>query len=100
MTHECLQAEGQQRKAADEPLLQAPFTAELGGVAPVFITPGNWTRQDMERAAQTIWFGATSNAGCNCVAPRAIIMSSEWPQVRASSRTSVSHNVQRGVVPD
>ena len=76
-----VQEEGRQRKAAGTPLLQAPITSELGGVAPVFITPGVWTHEDMVHAAQTIWFGATSNAGCNCVTPRAIIMSAEWPQV-------------------
>ena len=77
-----VQEEGQQRKAAAAPLLQVPFTSELGGVAPVFVTPGVWSRDDMRNAARAIWFGATSNAGANCITPRALIMSAEWPQVQ------------------
>ena len=84
------QEKGQARKEANDPVLKVPFTAELGNVTPVLVTPGAWTAEDMATAASQIAFGTTNNAGCNCLAPKAIIMSAEWPQVR-STATQQSH---------
>lgn len=91
-----LQKEGEKGKAENAPLLSVPFTSELGNVTPVFITPAKWTQEEMVKAAQTIAFGTTLNAGCNCLSPKVIVMSDQWPQVCATSSQSYrgSHSDQ------
>lgn len=81
-----MQKDGVTRKAASKPLLTVPFSSELGNVTPVFVTPAKWSQVDMKQAAQSIAFGTTLNAGCNCIAPKVIVMSAEWSQVRNTSR--------------
>ena len=80
-----VQEEGAARKAASEPLLKVPFTAELGNVTPVLVAPGPWTDAEMATAAKGIAFGTQNNAGCNCLSPKVIVMAAEWPQVRCTA---------------
>ena len=80
-----MQAEGEKRKAADDPLLKVPFTAELGNATPLFITPAEWTSDELQRVAKKTVFATTNNAGCNCLAPKVILMSADWPQVHTTT---------------
>jgi aldehyde dehydrogenase (NAD(P)+) len=78
----CMQEDGVARKAANDPLLKVPFTAELGNVTPALMVPGEYTAQELKAAAAAIVFGTLNNAGCNCLAIKTVVMAAEWPQVR------------------
>lgn len=68
------------RMAAGELLLKVPMTSELGNVTPAIMVPGLWTSEEIQTAAQMVVGSMLDNAGCNCLAPKAIVLSSEWPQ--------------------
>eukprot|EP00892_Ulva_mutabilis_P007721 jgi/Ulvmu1/5320/UM022_0114.1 len=72
--------EAQRRMAAGEPLLKVPMTSELGNVTPVVVVPGAWTAAEMRAAAKLIAFNMSDNAGCNCLAPKALLLPAEWHQ--------------------
>lgn len=72
--------EGQSRKALRTPLLNKPFTAELGGVNPVIVVPGPWSPADVKDQAEQIVSWLVVNAGFNCLSPRVIITYRGWPQ--------------------
>ncbi|MDQ0734737.1 aldehyde dehydrogenase family protein [Arthrobacter agilis] len=72
--------EGARRKAANEPILDKEITSELGGVSPVIVIPGKWSRQDIEFQAEHVATQRLHNGGFNCIASQMVIISSEWPQ--------------------
>ncbi len=72
--------EGQRRKAARQPRLAKPFTAELGNVSPIIVVPGPWTARDIRRQASRIATWLVLNAGFNCLTPRVVIQAANWPQ--------------------
>lgn len=78
------EAEAQQRRAAGELLLRVPMDSELGSVTPVFVVPGEWAPESVAKVAQLIAFNMRDNAGCNCLSPRALVLSATWPQVRST----------------
>ena len=71
------------RKAAGEPLLTNPITAELGGVSPVIVVPGPWTEADLAFQAEHVATMRLQNAGHNCVAGQVVVVSRDWPQREA-----------------
>lgn len=71
-------ADAVRRRAADEPALTVPITAELGGVAPVIVVPGPWTDADLRFQAQHIATMRLNNSGHNCIAGQVVIVSSDW----------------------
>jgi acyl-CoA reductase-like NAD-dependent aldehyde dehydrogenase len=73
-------AEGQARLARNEPAFTKPFTAELGCVTPVIVTPGRWSASDLDHHADNVATMLTNNAGFNCVAARVIVTAEAWPQ--------------------
>ena len=73
-------AEGAARKAAHQPLLDKPVTAELGGVNPVIVVPGPWTDRELNQKAGQLASFLYSNASFNCLTPRVIIQQKDWPQ--------------------
>lgn len=75
--------EGRDRKAARRPLLDKPITSELGGVAPVIIVPGTWTKRDLRYQAEHVATMRLHNGGYNCIAGQIVVLSSEWPQKEA-----------------
>ena len=77
-----VQEEAERRMAGDDPLLKVPMTSELGNVTPVVIVPGAWASEEIRSAAQLVAFNMTDNAGCNCLAPKAVVLAAEWPQAR------------------
>ncbi|HEY5230079.1 MAG TPA: aldehyde dehydrogenase family protein, partial [Galbitalea sp.] len=45
---------GRDRKQADTPLLKKPITSELGGVSPIIIVPGKWSKADLVFQAEHV----------------------------------------------
>ena len=66
-------AEGERRKAADEPVLAKPVTAELGNVSPVIVVPGTWTIAELQYQAEHVATMLVNNAGFNCLAARVVV---------------------------
>lgn len=73
-------ADGRERKARGERLLEKPVSAELGNVSPVIVVPGRWSAADIRSQAENIATMLTNNAGFNCNATRVIVTHAGWPQ--------------------
>jgi len=73
-------AEAQRRRVADEPLLRKPITSELGGVSPVIVVPGRWSRADLQYQAEHVATMRLHNAGHNCIAAQVLVVSRDWAQ--------------------
>jgi aldehyde dehydrogenase (NAD(P)+) len=90
--------EGQKRKAANTPLLHKPITSELGGVAPVIVVPGEWSKADLKFQAEHVATMRLHNGGYNCIAGQIAILSKDWPQkdaFLAELRTALSEAPSR-----
>ncbi|GAA4804442.1 aldehyde dehydrogenase family protein [Nocardioides caeni] len=73
-------AEGAANKAAGTPVLRKPITSELGGVAPVIVAPGRWSKRDLEFQARHVATMRLHNSGSNCVAGQVVVLSKDWKQ--------------------
>lgn len=71
-------SEGEKNKQARKPLLNKPVTAELGGVNPLIVVPGDWTDTEIEEQAKQVAFWLVVNAGFNCLSPRVLITHKQW----------------------
>lgn len=67
------------RRANGTPLIEKTVTAELGGVGPVVVVPGDWTDADVRRQADLIVFAKLFNCGHICAAPQILILPDGWP---------------------
>jgi hypothetical protein len=72
--------EGARRKAADEPALSKPVSAELGNVSPVIVVPGKWSIAELAYQAEHVATMLVNNAGFNCLAARVIVTHAGWGQ--------------------
>ncbi len=72
-------AEAAARKADNTPILNKPISAELGGITPVIVVPGEWSDADMRFQAEHIATTKLNNAGHNCVATQIVVISRDWP---------------------
>lgn len=72
--------EGAAGKAAGKRRLHKPITSELGGVSPVIVVPGRWSRRDLEFQARHVVTMRLHNSGSNCVAGQVVVLSSDWAQ--------------------
>lgn len=68
------------RRANGDPRLTTPITAELGGVSPIIVVPGEWTEADLRFQAEHIATMRLHNSGHNCIAGQVVLISAEWPQ--------------------
>lgn len=68
------------RRRENRPLMKKPITAELGGVAPIIVVPGQWTDADLTYHAEHIATMRLQNCGHNCIAGQVVIMSRDWAQ--------------------
>jgi acyl-CoA reductase-like NAD-dependent aldehyde dehydrogenase len=75
--------EAEERRAANTPKLTKEITSELGGVAPIIVVPGEWTAADLRFQAEHVATMRLHNAGHNCIAGQALILSADWPQREA-----------------
>ncbi|TFC81415.1 aldehyde dehydrogenase family protein [Cryobacterium cheniae] len=73
-------AEGAERKAAATPLLSKPITSELGGVSPIIVMPGTWSRRDLRYQAEHVATQRLHNGGYNCIAGQVVVLSGDWSQ--------------------
>jgi acyl-CoA reductase-like NAD-dependent aldehyde dehydrogenase len=72
--------QGRANKAASTPLLTKPISSELGGVAPVIVVPGKWSKADLRFQARHIATQRLHNSGHNCIAAQVVVLSSDWAQ--------------------
>ncbi len=75
--------EGRDRKQAGTPLLKKPITSELGGVSPIILVPGSWSKADLRFQAEHVATQRLHNGGYNCIAGQIVVLSSDWPQKAA-----------------
>ncbi|OBA57579.1 aldehyde dehydrogenase [Mycobacterium sp. 1100029.7] len=66
------------RKADNTKLVDKPVTAELGGVTPFIVVPGDWSRADLRFQAEHIATTKLINAGHNCNATQVVVIPREW----------------------
>lgn len=88
------------RRRENRPLLKKPITAELGGVSPIIIVPGEWTDADLTYQAEHVATMRLQNSGHNCIAGQVVIMSSEWAQAddfRAALRRAYANAPERPI---
>ncbi len=71
--------EAAERRANNSPLLTKPISAELGGVSPCIVVPGDWTTADIRFQAEHIATSKLNNAGHNCIATQILVVSEDWP---------------------
>ncbi|MFH8237979.1 aldehyde dehydrogenase family protein [Streptomyces sp. NPDC018321] len=69
---------GEERRRADTPLNDKPFTSELGGVSPCIVTPGPWSAADFRFQAEHIVTSKLNNSGHNCVATQILLLPRHW----------------------
>ena len=84
-------------RAAGTPLLDKPFTAELGGVNPLIVVPGAWNRGDLRRQADTLVFSKALNCGHVCAATQILVLPEGW--VHADALLEEFRTVMRSLEP-
>jgi acyl-CoA reductase-like NAD-dependent aldehyde dehydrogenase len=72
--------EAAERRAAGTPKLTKEITSELGGVSPIIVVPGRWSKRDLRFQAQNVVTQRLHNAGHNCIAGQTLIVSKDWKQ--------------------
>lgn len=72
--------EGAANKQGGTPKLTKPMSSELGGVSPVIVVPGQWSKRDLEFQANHVATLRLHNGGSNCVAGQMVVLSSDWAQ--------------------
>ena len=93
-------AAGTRRRRENRPQLKKPITAELGGVSPIIVVPGDWTAADLTYQAEHIATMRLQNSGHNCIAGQVVIMSSDWAQAdqfRAELRRAYANAPERPI---
>jgi aldehyde dehydrogenase (NAD(P)+) len=75
--------EGEENKRSDHPINERPIGAELGGVGPVIVVPGPWTRRDLRFHAELIVSAKMHNCGFNCIAAQVVIVPEGWEHTEA-----------------
>ena len=76
-------AEGEARKAKDQPKNPRRVTSELGNISPTIVVPGPWTAADLQFQAEQIATQKMHNAGFNCIAAQVLVLPSEWASTGA-----------------
>ncbi|MCA1307091.1 aldehyde dehydrogenase family protein [Microbacterium esteraromaticum] len=88
------------RRRENRPLLKKPITAELGGVSPIIVVPGEWTDADITFHAEHVATMRLQNSGHNCIAGQVVIMSRDWAQAdqfRAALRRAYASAPERPI---
>ena len=73
-------ADGEARKARDEPEIDKRVTSELGGVSPCIVVPGDWSEPDVTHQAEHVASQKTNNGGFNCIATQILVLPEDWAQ--------------------
>jgi aldehyde dehydrogenase (NAD(P)+) len=72
--------EAVRRRARHDPQLTKPITSELGGVSPIIVLPGTWSKADLKFQAEHVATMRLHNGGYNCIAGQVVVLSAGWPQ--------------------
>jgi len=80
------------RKAQGAPLLNKPFSSELGCVTPVLVVPGAWRAVDLDFQARHVAAMVAHNASFNCNAAKVLVTARGWEQ-RDAFRERVEHHL-------
>lgn len=72
--------EAEKNRQAGTPQLHKEMTSELGGVSPIIVVPGRWTRAELRFQAEHVVTQRLHNAGHNCIGGQALLLSSDWAQ--------------------
>ncbi|MGW7368218.1 aldehyde dehydrogenase family protein [Streptomyces sp. NPDC054841] len=67
-----------QRRLDDRPLVDKPFSSELGGVSPCIVAPGPWSDSDFRFQAEHIVTSKMNNSGHNCIASQVLVVPRDW----------------------
>ncbi|MFI8293724.1 aldehyde dehydrogenase family protein [Streptomyces sp. NPDC085614] len=70
--------EAEQRRLDDRPLLDKPFSSELGGVSPCIVVPGPWSDADFRFQAEHVVTSKMNNSGHNCIASQILVLPRDW----------------------
>ncbi|WP_030723729.1 aldehyde dehydrogenase family protein [Streptomyces sp. NRRL F-2580] len=70
--------EAEQRRHDDRPLLDKPFSSELGGVSPCIVVPGPWSDADFRFQAEHVVTSKMNNSGHNCIASQILVVPRDW----------------------
>jgi aldehyde dehydrogenase (NAD(P)+) len=70
--------DGEANRIADTPVNNRPISAELGGVSPTIVVPGDWSRADLGFQADHVITQKMNNSGFNCVAAQVLILPESW----------------------
>ncbi|WP_030727399.1 aldehyde dehydrogenase family protein [Streptomyces sp. NRRL S-237] len=70
--------EAEQRRHDDRPLLDKPFSSELGGVSPCIVVPGRWSDADFRFQAEHVVTSKMNNSGHNCIATQILVLPRDW----------------------
>ncbi len=73
-------ADSAQRRAENRPLLTKDITSELGGVSPIIVLPGAWSKADLRFQAEHLVTQRLHNGGYNCIAGQVAVLSADWDQ--------------------
>ncbi|GAB10867.1 putative oxidoreductase [Gordonia araii NBRC 100433] len=76
-------ADADERRRDNRPLLDKPITSELGGVSPIIVVPGKWSRADLRFQAENVATMRLHNAGHNCIAGQVVVLDRSWDQREA-----------------
>jgi aldehyde dehydrogenase (NAD(P)+) len=93
-------AAAKRRRRENRPQLKKPITAELGGVSPIIVVPGDWSDADLTYHAEHIATMRLQNSGHNCIAGQVVILSSDWAQAdafRAALRRAYANAPERPI---
>ncbi|MFV2001048.1 MAG: aldehyde dehydrogenase family protein, partial [Acidimicrobiia bacterium] len=71
-------AEGERNRSLDTPINDKPISAELGGVSPTIVVPGEWSRADLRFQADNVVTSKMNNAGFNCIATQILVLPESW----------------------
>jgi acyl-CoA reductase-like NAD-dependent aldehyde dehydrogenase len=70
------------RKANNTPILDKSISAELGGISPFIVVPGEWSEADIRFQAEHLATSKLNDAGHNCIATQVLVLSEDWPHRR------------------
>ncbi len=95
--------QGAARKAENRPRIDKRITSELGGVSPIIILPGPWSRADVAAQAEKIVGMKLNNNGHNCMSPQVLVLPANWspgdPLLEEIERIMRSLPTQRAYYP-
>ncbi|MCP3139631.1 aldehyde dehydrogenase family protein [Pyxidicoccus xibeiensis] len=70
--------EAEARRARNEPLLEKPFSSELGNISPVVVVPGPYSDGELRYQAENIAGMVSNNASFNCNSAKLLVQPKEW----------------------